>query len=232
MERNLVVILCFWFFQCTTVGFHEDQIREKMNFGTLATIKICTIYEPGISEKEIEVLFSYWNEELQLYKLQVSNVSQFNLERPGFYGSDILNYLYTLPLTKNCDRYLYLKGRTWGDMLYEFFTLGIFAGIGIKLEIQGAVETHTHTRGYIKAKYISTLQLIFTSPKSTLLHEGYHLLGCQHQLFMEACYQKIKQAKDLLHNTNREPDFFPTFDRNGDPLLERRQIDVILGVKE
>jgi hypothetical protein len=230
MKRLMIFTL--FFSHCTTVGFHEEKEREAIHFGETKEIKVCTFYEDGISEPEIGEFFSYWNDELALYSLKAVSIDPQRLERPGFYGSDILNYLYSLPLAPTCDRILYLKGRTWGDIVFEFLTLGIFAGIGLKLEVQGAVETHTNTRGYIKAKYISTLQLLFTSPKSTLVHEGYHLLGCGHQLFMKSCYEQIKMLKEAGMQANLEQGFFPSLTHRGEVFLRRKEVNAALRVNE
>jgi len=220
-----IVLALFLLSSCTTVGFHQDQKRKEIQFGEMREFNVCIYYEDPISEDEIFDLFSYWNIELSLYSLKAIPINLKKMERPGFSGFDILSFLYNVRLTDPCDRILYLKGRTWKDMLYEFFTLGLFAGIGIKLEIHGAVETHTNTRGYVKAKYISTLQLLFTSPKSTLVHEGYHLLGCGHQLFMESCYESILKTKSLGFSPDTEAGFFPSYTNSGNKFINRRQVN-------
>ena len=209
---------------CTTVGFHSDSQRAAINFGPPAEIKICTILETGVSEEETNKLFDYWNEELNLYSLKVVPLVYRKMERPGFTGGAIFSYLYDLELEPGCDRILYLKGRTIGDIVYEFFTLGIFLGVGLKLEIHGAVDSKTHSRGYIKSKYISTLQILFTSPESTLVHEGYHLLGCGHQLFMEKCYIQIQKIKTLAREKETEEGFFPTITPEGKKFQTRSAI--------
>ncbi|HMV77982.1 MAG TPA: hypothetical protein PL048_07360 [Leptospiraceae bacterium] len=224
-----IMIFIFGFQQCTTVGFHSETDRKKFDFGPYAEIKVCTFHEPGISREEIDSLFSEWNSELELYSLKAVPSSVTEMERPGFYGTDILNHLFKMKLAENCDRILYLKGRTAGDMLFEILTLGIFYGIGLKLEIQGAVETATHTRGYIKAKYISLLQLLFTSPESTLVHEGYHLLGCGHQLFMEDCYSQIYRTKKLKERPETEKNFFPSYTTKGNEFKSRKSVNEYLG---
>ncbi len=229
---RLSIVFLLLTMHCTTVGFHEDSLRETMDFGQMREIKVCTLSENGIEAEEIESLFSAWNEELKLYSLRAIYVNHGKMERPGFTGFDILSFLYTVPLTKECDRILYLKGRQWKDLLYEFFTLGIFAGIGIKLEMQGAVETHTNTRGYIKAKYISTLQLLFTSPKSTLVHEGYHLLGCGHQLFMHACYEDIQKLKSISAQPDVEAGFFPSRTTTDNRFLRRVDVNGVFYKKD
>ncbi|MCW7463017.1 hypothetical protein [Leptospira limi] len=206
---------------CTTVGFHQNSIRESMSFGEQTTFRVCVVKETGILDKDVANLFENWNEELKLYQLKAIPVVLFAMERPGFYGTDILEYMMNMRMPDGCDRLLYLKGRTWGDIVFEIVTLGIFVGVGIKLELQGAVETETNTKGYIKAKYISTIQLLFTSPNSTLVHEGYHLLGCGHQLFMKECYERIKDVKLLLSDPNRDPTFFPVINTSGKKILKR-----------
>lgn len=217
-------LLLLFLFQCTTIGFHEKKIREEMTFGEESQFRVCLIAEPDITKTEISDLFKAWNEELSFYQLKAIPVELAVMERPGFWGTDILGYLMEHQLTKDCDRLLYLKGRTWGDITFEVLTLGIFVGVGLKLEVQGAVEGQSNTRGYIKAKYISTIQMLFTSPKSTLIHEGYHLLGCGHQLFMKECYEKIRDVKLLLTDPNRDPNFFPVITTRGKKILSRDKV--------
>ncbi|TGM60816.1 hypothetical protein [Leptospira vanthielii] len=223
MLKLLPYLIILTLFQCTTIGFHETKIREGISFGENTNFRVCVLREPDITTKETEELFSAWNEELSLYNLKAEPILLDVIERPGFWGTDILGYLMSLPLTKDCDRLVYLKGRTWGDITFEVLTLGLFVGVGLKLEVQGAVEGQTNTRGYIKAKYISTIQILFTSPKSTLIHEGYHLLGCGHQLFMKECYEKIRNVKLLLTDQSRDPNFFPVITTTGKKILTREE---------
>ncbi|TGM31691.1 hypothetical protein [Leptospira biflexa] len=206
---------------CTTIGFHQTKVRESLSYGEQATVRVCVIKEEGIDDKDVFTLFEVWNEELSFYQLKAEPNVILTTKRPGFYGSDIIEYLNHFRMPNQCDRLLYLKGRTWGDIVFEILTLGIFAGVGLKLEVQGAVEAKTNTKGYIKAKYISTIQLLFTSPKSTLIHEGYHLLGCGHQLFMKECYERIRDVKLLLTDPNRDPNFFPNINSKGRKILKR-----------
>ncbi|EOQ98155.1 hypothetical protein LEP1GSC195_1055 [Leptospira wolbachii serovar Codice str. CDC] len=223
MLKIFPYLLILILFQCTTIGFHETKVREGISFGPEANFRVCILREPDITPKETEELFFAWNEELSLYNLKAEPILLDVMERPGFWGTDILGYLMDRQLTIDCDRLLYLKGRTWGDITFEVLTLGLFVGVGLKLEVQGAVEGQTNTRGYIKAKYISTIQILFTSPKSTLIHEGYHLLGCGHQLFMKECYEKIRDVKLLLTDPNRDPNFFPVITTTGKKILTRQE---------
>ena len=87
-------------------------------------------------------------------------------------------------------------------------SLGIFYGIGLKLEVHGAVESISNTRGFVKSKYTSLLQILFTSPSSTMIHEGYHLLGCPHMLFKDECYKIILDAKNKNFANTKEDKIF------------------------
>jgi hypothetical protein len=101
-----------------------------------------------------------------------------------------------------------MVGRTWSDIGFESFSLGIFFIIGIKLEIHGAVETQSNTRGFVKSKYAALLQALFTSPSSTLIHEGYHLMGCPHMLWKDECYKIILEAKNKNRTNTRNDKIF------------------------
>lgn len=220
-----VLVVIFFSTNCTTIGFHQNNIRESMDFGEYHEFRVCTFHEPDITEKEIEDLFLYWNEELKLYNLKANPVRITKVKRPGFTGFDIMNYLYNQPMHQGCDRLLYLKGRKFVDIAYEVLSLGVLVGLGFKVEMQGAVDSKTHSRGYIKAKYISTFQLIFDSPKGTLVHEGYHLLGCGHQLLMKDCYKQIESLKKLNLHPEKEENFFPSLTSTGKKFIDRYQVN-------
>lgn len=184
----------------TTVGFHRDSIREEINFGGQKNLNVCFLVEEDIDFEDVDELAGYWAEELELYNIRLNVTHKRHVERFGFWGSTVLERLRDYKINSNCHRIVYLVGRTWGDILFEFFAIAFYVTIGLKAETHGAVEGYTNTRGYVKAKYVGLLQLITTSPKSTLIHEGYHMLGCPHALTMTECYDKIKQAKDLNGN--------------------------------
>ncbi|MCB1156220.1 MAG: hypothetical protein H7A25_09105 [Leptospiraceae bacterium] len=208
---SLILFLTAFLQSCfTTVGFHRKGVLEKINFGKPEILQVCFLTEEGITDEDIKDLQQAWQEELKLYniELKISGVRRF--ERLSFWGGGVLGKLPGLTkVDETCHRYIYLVGRTYGDLAFEVFTLGIFAISGLKFETYGAVEGYTQTRGYIKAKYSSLLQLLFTSPESTLVHEGYHLLGCGHQLFLDDCYIKIKRAKLLRKNVESKSSFLP-----------------------
>lgn len=181
--------------QCTTVGFHDSKLRSSMDFGEVQDLKVCVLYEETITLEEVVDLEKVWAEELSLYKINLIFTKKISTKRRGFWGGEVLDTLMPIKMEKDCDRFLYLVGRESTDIFFELGMIGLMLVTGVKIEIQGAVETHTNTRGYIKAKYISLLQLLFTSPESTLVHEGYHMLGCPHALWKDECYTIIQATK-------------------------------------
>ena len=198
--NSLILFNCF-----TTVGFHDKKLRESISFGEVQDLKVCVLYENSLNMDEIEELENHWKEELDLYKLNLIFSKKIKIERKSFWSWDLMEELESYKLGAKCDRILYLVGRKWQDIAFETFAITLAIVLGIKAEIQGAVETSTNTRGYIKAKYVSLLQLFFTSPKSTLVHEGYHLLGCPHALWKDECYVTIKKLKEENKN-NKDKD--------------------------
>lgn len=197
---SLLFVVILVFSNCTTVGFHDDKIRNSMDFGAMQDLNVCVFYEDTIDKSELAELEKDWANELALYKIKLQFKKTKQVSRFAFLGVDVLDEMRHYKLNSECDRLVYLIGRTWGDIGFEIFSLGIFAFSGIKLEIHGAVESASNTRGVVKAKYASLLQLLFTSPSSTLIHEGYHLMGCPHMLFKDECYKIILNAK----NRNKE----------------------------
>jgi hypothetical protein len=179
-----------------------------MDFGEEQTLNVCVFYEDSIGKSEVTALEKDWAEELALYKIKLQFKNTKKVERFAFFGTDVLDQLRPYKLGSECDRIVYMVGRTWGDIAYEIVTLGIFFGVGIKLEIHGAVESYTNTRGFVKSKYAALLQLLFTSPSSTLVHEGYHLMGCPHMLWKDECYKIILDAKKKnIKNTRADKIF-------------------------
>jgi hypothetical protein len=203
---NVLIIVAI--INCTTVGFHDEKLRKSINFGEEQTLNVCVFYEDSIDKSEVDELEKDWSEELALYKIRLQFKNTKKVERFSFLGTDVLDQLRHYKLGPGCDRLVYMVGRTWGDIGFEIFSLGLFYGIGIKFEIHGAVESQSNTRGFVKSKYVSLLQILFTSPSSTLIHEGYHLLGCPHMLFKDECYKIILEAKNNNIKNTREDKIF------------------------
>jgi hypothetical protein len=214
----------------TTVGFHDESIRKSIDFGEEQELSVCVFYENGITTKELNELEKDWAEEFGLYKIKLKFSRKEKVERFAFFGLNVLDQLYNYKLSKDCHRIAYLVSRTWGDAVWEIFTLGIFFGVGLKFEIHGAVENETFSRGFMKVKYTSLLQFIFTSPSSTLIHEGYHLLGCGHALWKDKCYRIIQSAKDI--NSRIPGDMYPLFSNENKFLFkESDKVNNYIGSK-
>jgi hypothetical protein len=208
------------------VGFHDDKLRESISFGEVQDFKVCVLYENSIDLDEVVELENHWKEELNLYKLNLQFSKKVKVDRKSFWSWDLMEEIESYKLGKNCDRILYLVGRKWQDIAFETFAITLAVALGIKAEIQGAVEASTNTRGYIKAKYVSLLQLLFTSPKSTLVHEGYHLLGCPHALWKDDCYSTIKKLKEENKmNKDRDKIFASKSLFSGQLIIESRSVN-------
>jgi len=83
--------------------------------------------------------------------------------------------------------------RNGGDILYSF--MGLLFPLP---EILGAVDSDTHSFGFIVAGKSVTISQLFTGgAEGAIIHEGYHFLGCGHD-DMEECYRKILETKALL----------------------------------
>lgn len=206
--KKLFLLLLFNFIHCTTVGFHDDSLRKSIDFGEEQPLYVCVLHEDTVRKEEVLELEKDWAKELALYKINLKFKRIQQVERFAFYTIDVLEGLRYYKVGHECERIVYMVGRTWGDIAYEVLTLGIFYGIGVKLEVHGVVETYTNTRGVIKAKYVALLQFLFTSPSSTIVHEGYHLMGCPHMLWKDDCYKIIQEAKqNNLKNTRPDKIF-------------------------
>ena len=107
-------------------------------------------------------------------------------------------------------------GRDRGDLLIS----------RLAFEELGSVDTVTHTRGYIFADVESWNQKV-TPPTEAVVHETYHLLGCDHEYTMTPCYERIAQLKAAAR-LNRESgyDFFPTYTLRGQLIMRRNEVDL------
>ncbi len=218
---------------CTTVGFHDDKVRNAIDFGEVQDLNVCVFHENSIDKSEVAELERDWAEELALYNIKLNFKNTKKVERFAFFGTDVLEELRHYKLNPECDRFVYMIGRTWGDIGFEVFSLGVFAIVGVKLEIHGAVEASSNTRGIVKSKYTSLLQLLFTSPSSTLIHEGYHLLGCPHMLFKDECYKIILETKTKnLINKRKDKIFYVRSTRNKEEFYSSEQVNFFWGSKK
>ncbi|TGK33801.1 hypothetical protein EHQ12_17110 [Leptospira gomenensis] len=211
----LLILLCF--LSCTTVGFHRDSIRKNVDFGGEETLRICVWKDKNVDKEELSAMISAWNEELELYKIRILIPEIRDWERPGWTGFAIMDQVFQAPLPSGCDRLLAVAGGKFSDTAFEI--VGIFlAFFGIpSFQVLGAVETRTGTRGYILGQTRTITHWIVGGPERTLIHEGYHLLGCGHSLFLSDCYLKIRDVKEWRRKNRAEGiDFFPSLSEDGE----------------
>ncbi|MBM9577087.1 hypothetical protein JWG45_07955 [Leptospira sp. 201903070] len=217
----ILLILCIFTLSCTTVGFHRTSIREKIDFGKEETLKLCVWKDKKITKDELEGLIGVWNEELKLYKITILLSEVQEWERPGWTGSAIMDQIFTADLPSSCDRLLAVAGGKLSDTAFEIVGL-FFAFFGIpSFQILGAVETKTGTRGYILGQTRTLSHWLSGGAEGTLIHEGYHLLGCGHSFFLNKCYLQIQKVKELKRkNAEQGETFFPSVDEEGQIFLK------------
>jgi hypothetical protein len=186
---------------CTSVGFHNRDARQRLDFGAADRVALCVLVDDGISEQRARTLVEEaWRDEAPLYGLRVDVVSVTPWRRPAFAIDGIIDALRREPLKPGCDRILALIGRHLGDVVWGLLPLP---------EYLGAVNDETLTHGYVIARRASLNQL-FESPRSVVRHELYHLLGCDQHFKMARCYEQIAALKrwKQAHGS----DFFPAWD--------------------
>lgn len=202
---------------CTAVGRHDFAAFETLDFGPREELRICILADEGVGNETAKQLLASVSEEFAVFGLDVTVPWIRPWVRPAFLSEGIVEDVLMKPLEAPCDRLLALVGRNIGDLLWGLSGM----------EILGAVDTPTHTRGYVVAKTAS-LNQIFVSPSDTAIHESYHFLGCGHGVSLADCYANIRNLKQAARN-NRERgnDFFPGFSWKGHPVESRQEVDAI-----
>jgi hypothetical protein len=215
MLRLIQIALALMVSACTTVGTHDRDRLGAIDFGPREELRICVLADEGVTEKDARLLIGKVREEFSLFGLVVEVPWVRQWERPAFLMEGILEDVATKPLAAPCDRLLALVGRHAGDF---FFGL-------LGAEVLGAVETVSHTRGYVVAQTASLNQLI-ENPAAVAIHESYHLLGCKHELSLADCYPLIRDLKRTAR-ANREHgnDFFPGVSWKDKLIASREEAD-------
>lgn len=205
------------------VGFHRESVKETYDFGKPITIRVCVWKDENVSEKRMNYLFDSWNQELGLYNLQAKVVNVKPWTRPGWTGNAIMEELFQAPIPEDCDRVLALAGIKFTDIAYEFLSIILAAFFIPTFEVMGAVDSYTGTRGFVLA-HPTLGHLISGGSTGTIVHEGYHLLGCGHSFFLSECYAKIQ---DLKTNAEKYPteNFFPAMHPGGGYLFRRKEVN-------
>ena len=202
---------------CTHLGAPDPVARQNIDFGPEETLQLCVLLdEPTITPTKAGPLIQSIRQELVQYGIRIEVPWMRSWHRPSGGGMAIIETLAGESLAPPCDRILAFVGRRFADFLIGT----LFA------DELGSVDTITSTRGYVAAD-VSTLNQVFVPPEAAAVHEAYHLLGCQHGLSMTACYKRIDRLKKAaaLNRANGN-DFFPTYSRRGQLLMNRDEVDV------
>jgi hypothetical protein len=214
--RVLSFLLVFLFLSgCTTIGFSNPPLRDSLNFGEAQELKFCVYYDPKISQARIESLIAQLKNELLLYKITLLVKHKQEYPRPNFFSVDSLYQLMQEPLPESCDRIMAFFPRNIVDFLLAFPLP----------EILGVVETQTRTRGLVYADYLTPNLIFGSTPSRVLIHETYHLLGCDHSIVMNECYERILSSK----KSNTNGGFFPSLKQDTKSFfLERREVNDLI----
>ncbi len=110
MKLIFALCLVFSLTNCTTVGFHDNKVRNAIDFGEEQTLNVCVFYEDTISKSEVADLEIDWAQELALYKIKLQFKKTKKVERFAFFGTDVLDQLRKYKLGPDCDRIVYMVG--------------------------------------------------------------------------------------------------------------------------
>jgi len=218
LTRLLLLPLAWLTAACTTIGMHDAESLEAADFGPREELRICVLADEGITEEDAQRLIAKVGEEFSVFGLEVSVPWVRRWVRSGFLMEGIVTDVWQESLEPPCDRLLALVGRNFGDFLWGL----------IGVEILGAVDTPTHSRGYVIAQAVS-LNQIFSSPSDIIIHESYHFLGCEHGVNLSQCYAHIRDLKRIAR-ANREAgnDFFPGVSMKGRPITSRHEANWVM----
>ncbi|MDR9440358.1 MAG: hypothetical protein RI841_12835 [Halomonas sp.] len=218
MARVLPILLAMLTSACTTVGKHDLDALNTIDFGPVEKLRVCLLVDEGITESSARTLFKKMSDELSIFNLEVEIPWIRQWKRPAFWMNGILEEVALRPLEPPCDRLMAVVGRNFGDFLISWFAP----------EILGAVETNTHTRGYVVGKTLTFNQLL-QRPSDVAVHESYHMLGCIHGRSLRKCYPYILELKQIARASREEGnDFFPGISLDRQPITSREETDEIV----
>lgn len=209
--RARLLVLALLASGCTTVGAGMPEVRESMDFGPRAELRVCLFVDPAVGDARARELVAGVDREFDLYGIDVTVVRSQPWQRPSFTTSAMLAKLRKRPLAPPCDRLVAFVGRNLGDALWGL----------LMPEVLGAVDGETGTHGVIAGRMATPNQLI-SPPGRATIHEFYHLVGCPHAFTKRTCYSRIQALKRA-----RQPgaDFFPAATFDGKPLPTRAAVE-------
>lgn len=214
--RLAALLACAWLGSaCTTIGVGVPGRVASLDFGARLPIRVCVLNDAGVSEARARQLVAEIDAEIDPYGLDVVVPWVRPWRRPGFTEGAIMGDLVSRRLEPPCDRLLAFVGRNAGDVLWGLLPFP---------EVLGAVDSDTHTRGYVVARF-ATLSQLFLPPSRTARHEFYHMLGCGHALTKSDCYEQIRATKSYHPGGDG---FLPGLSESRAPIRTREQADALL----
>jgi len=191
---------------CTVIGIENLRLRESMDFGEVQNIRFGVYKTKNVSQKRVEEIIKAINDEYAPYNLTASIVWTRSFEKKDFFHPGIARSIAKgAKIEPPCDRKLYLVGRTFLDNLW---------GALILPEISGWVDDDTGTHCYLVANYGLSLNQLIIGPFHSAKHEALHLLGCDHEISKDKCYERIKEIKEIKNKAEKlypDEDFFPSY---------------------
>jgi len=211
------IIFCFTLYGCTTIGVPNEEALKNIDFGPPEKLRLCIYKDVTISDKQAEEIIAELQKEFSHFGIEIEVPWLRAWKRPAFTGYEILNNFASCPLESPCDRLLALVGRSISDFLW---------GI-IMPEVHGAVEDVSMTKGFAVAEIGSVNQMLSMSSAARIaIHETYHLLGCDHDIDAEFCYEKIALIKKIARKSRLAGrDFFPSVGRDQRVLMSRLEVE-------
>lgn len=208
---------------CTSIAPMEPVAAlSDMDFGQQVVVRICLYKDVNVSNKRADAIVAAIQKEFIQYGLMVQVPEVRQWKRPSFNHKGILRDIAKRPLEPRFDRNFALVSRDARDFFWG----------ALLPEILGAVETRTHTKGYVVAEMGSLNQLLtFQSPTQAAVHEFYHMLGVNHEDAPRTIREKIAMLKRAaIENRFSGRDFFPGVSAQGTLYLTRRAVDRRFGL--
>ncbi len=203
---------------CTSLGSHNMETLGQIDFGPRHTLRMCVYRDAKISEAQARQVIEAVDKEFDQYALDVSIPWIRIWKRHNNSEVAVIDELTPLALEPPCDRVMGLDSRHAGRAQW----------LVVLQESLGAVELVTRTRGYIL--YTAALKGDSSDdPDMVAIHEAYHMLGCDHDTDMTACYRKIASMKEAARsNMGTREDFFPGISISGKLITSRKETDQLL----
>jgi hypothetical protein len=205
---------------CTSIG--PTGVQPDIDMGPNVELRLCIYKDVNVSNRRAAGIIAAIQKEFAQYGLIIKVPSIKPWQRPAFDHQGILRDIVRRPLEPPFDRSLVLVSRDVRDLLWG----------SLLPEILGAVETVTHTKGYVVAEIGSLNQLLcFQSPQKAAVHEFYHMLGVDHMDGATTICQKIARLKrSAIENRHAGRDFFPGISSSGKLYLARTAVDRRFGL--